>query len=179
SGHETLVNVIRRKSEALQKRAEDKPASNYGKNIEDATHPCGLQIDNLKKNVHSSTRKVSETVVTAFRTKSEALQKRAADKPIGVSGDHVVSIPTDDDDLFTTINTPFLAEVDRSAEEKIKSALREKNLASASTSRGPKKEPHPKWGFSLDGSQPSFSAITHDLPPTPPEYVARPPPHKS
>ncbi|CAA0828459.1 Unknown protein, partial [Striga hermonthica] len=49
----------------------------------------------------------------------------------------------------------------------------------ASTSRGPKREPHPKWGFSLDGSQPSFSAITHDLPPTPPEYVARPPPQKS
>ncbi|GER42978.1 integration host factor subunit alpha, partial [Striga asiatica] len=105
SGHENVVTAFRTKSEALQKRAEDK------------------------------------NVVTAFRTKSEALQKRAEDKYLTYiqqiryslyhkslldkAGITLLSIPAEDDDPFSPINTQFLVEVDTA--EKINFALREKN----------------------------------------------------
>ncbi|GER49881.1 rubrerythrin [Striga asiatica] len=56
---------------------------NDGKNTEDTTDAFGLETYNIKGNVHSSSIKDKsghENVVTAFRTKSEALQKRAEDK---------------------------------------------------------------------------------------------------
>ncbi|GER43571.1 AGC (cAMP-dependent, partial [Striga asiatica] len=58
-------------------------ARNDGKNTEYTTDAFGLETDNINGNVHSSPIKDKsghENVVTAFRTKSEALQKRAEDK---------------------------------------------------------------------------------------------------
>ncbi|CAA0830178.1 Unknown protein [Striga hermonthica] len=104
--------------------------------------------------------------VRALRTKSEALMKSAADKPdIHVSVQNLaqpdIHVPSvaDDDDTFPLINTQFLKEIDRNAQEKLNEASKGKEP------RGFDYEPHPVFGFAMKGSLPSFDAITVGLPP--------------
>ncbi|CAA0827461.1 Domain of unknown function (DUF1985 [Striga hermonthica] len=79
-----------------------------------------------------------------------------------------VHVPSgvDDDDPFHEINTQFLEEIDRTLQEKLNESSRRKEP------RGFTYEPHPIFGYALNGSQPSFDAITAGLPPTPPHKKA-------
>ncbi|CAA0841350.1 Domain of unknown function (DUF1985 [Striga hermonthica] len=92
--------------------------------------------------------------VRAFRTKSEALMKRAADKPLQKASD--VNVEN------TTVKSPLRAYRTK-AEALMKSATDKRSFDD---------EPHPIYGYALNGSQPSFDVVMVVLPPTPPSNKA-------
>ncbi|CAA0840918.1 Domain of unknown function (DUF1985 [Striga hermonthica] len=75
---------------------------------------------------------------------------------------HLPSSPIDDDDNFLLINTQFIEEVDKTVQQKLN------KVPEVKEPRGFSYEPHPIFGYALNGSQPSFDAIIVVLPPTPP-----------
>ncbi|CAA0828826.1 Domain of unknown function (DUF1985 [Striga hermonthica] len=159
----------------------------------------------LDDSIHISAGKETITVKShtrAFRTKAEALMKRAADRFVPVQNPpnpdiqqpnphiqplnpdihppnhdihppnhdihlpnpdiHPPSSPIDDDDNFLLINTQFIEEVDTTVQQKLS------EVPEVKEPRGFSYEPHPIFGYALNGSQPSFDAITVVLPPTQP-----------
>ncbi|GER45353.1 AGC (cAMP-dependent, partial [Striga asiatica] len=127
SGHENVVTAFRTKSEALQKRAEDKETvvKSGQENVVTAIRTTSVTLQKRAEDKETVVKSGQETIVTAISTKSDALQTRAEDKAIGESRDHAIISPAEDDDPFSPINTQFLVEVDTA--EKINFALKEKN----------------------------------------------------
>ncbi|CAA0823444.1 Domain of unknown function (DUF1985 [Striga hermonthica] len=156
------IRAFRTKSKALMKRAADKPLQNAS----------DVNVENT----------IVKSPLRACRTKAEALMKSAADKFVPVKllpepGSHVpvqnlpqpdlhVASGDDDDDTFSMINTQFLEEIDRTLQKKLNESSEGKEP------RGFDYEPHPIYGYTLDGSQPSFDAVMAALPPTPPSKKA-------
>ncbi|CAA0813255.1 Unknown protein [Striga hermonthica] len=68
-----------------------------------------------------------EASVDAMKDKPDSITHHESDKPVGEPDSNVVMSTVDDDDAFPEITTQFLAEVDRTAQEKINSALKERN----------------------------------------------------
>ncbi|CAA0815608.1 Domain of unknown function (DUF1985 [Striga hermonthica] len=147
------VRAFRTKSEALMKRAADKP-------LQKATD---VNVENTSV----------KSPASAYRTKSEDLMKNAAYKFVPEPGTHVpvqnlpqpdlhIASGEDDDDTFSMINTQFLEEIDRTLQEKLNESSKGKEKLNESSKgkepRGFNYDPHPIYGYAVNGSQPSFDA---------------------